>query len=76
MFECQVELLSLIEEDGETIYFLVGQYNRLLAEVGGRGKGERFGIFPFPFNMSPFSLPEGFCPIPNAQFLGYRHIWR
>ncbi|KAF3887877.1 MULTISPECIES: hypothetical protein [Nostocales] len=27
MFECQVELLSLIEEDGETIYFLVGQYS-------------------------------------------------
>ncbi|MFN6561445.1 MAG: hypothetical protein RMY28_016845 [Nostoc sp. ChiSLP01] len=27
MFECQVELLSLIEEDGEIIYFLVGRYN-------------------------------------------------
>lgn len=27
MFECQVELLSLLEEDGETIYFLVGQYS-------------------------------------------------
>ncbi|EKF05734.1 hypothetical protein FDUTEX481_00590 [Tolypothrix sp. PCC 7601] len=34
--------------------------NRLLAEVGkrSRGKGERFGIFPFPFNLSPFSAPS------------------
>jgi hypothetical protein len=29
--------------------------NRLLAEVGKRGRGKGFGIFPFPFNMSPFS---------------------
>jgi len=29
---------------------------RLLAEVGKRerGKGKRFGIFPFPFNLFPF----------------------
>jgi hypothetical protein len=32
--------------------------DRLLREVEkrGRGKGERFGIFPFPFNMYRFSL--------------------
>ncbi len=28
--------------------------NRVLAEVGTRGKEGRFGIFPFPFNLSPF----------------------
>jgi exonuclease VII large subunit len=32
-----------------------GQNNRLFAEVGkrGRGKGERFCIFPFPFDLFP-----------------------
>ncbi|BAY79133.1 hypothetical protein NIES25_56160 (plasmid) [Nostoc linckia NIES-25] len=38
---------------------------RLLAEVGkrGRGKGKRFGIFPFPFNMSPFPHKSAFCTL-------------
>ncbi|MFN6563743.1 MAG: Uma2 family endonuclease [Nostoc sp. ChiSLP01] len=43
--------------------------NRLLAEVGKRvrGKGERFGIFPFPFNLFPFptSCKSAFCKRSN-----------
>jgi hypothetical protein len=34
---------------------LCGYINRLLAEVGKRGKGERFVIFPFPFNLFPLT---------------------
>jgi hypothetical protein len=34
---------------------MVSPHNRLLAEVRkrGRGNGERFVIFPFPFNLFP-----------------------
>ncbi len=52
--------------------------NRLLAEVGerGRGKGERDGISPYPltFDLSPTSCKSYFCKMSNVVILQYKFL--